>query len=78
MVGPENIYLAGVRDIVDEKDPWAHYDGRMGGMITIHSKADGKLKRRIELKSPPVFDGLASAAGKLFVICKDGSVLCFE
>jgi outer membrane protein assembly factor BamB len=78
LVGPENIYLAGVRDIVDEKDPWAHFDGRMGGMITIHSKADGKLKRQIELKSPPVFDGLASAAGKLFVSCKDGSVLCFE
>jgi outer membrane protein assembly factor BamB len=78
LVGPENIYLAGVRDIVDEKDPWAHYDGRMGGMITIHSKADGKLKRQIELKSPPVFDGLASAAGKLFVSCKDCTVLCFE
>ena len=78
LIGADNICLAGVRDLVDEKDPWAHYDGRMGGMITIHSKEDGKLKREIELESPPVFDGLASAAGKLFVSCKNGSVLCLE
>lgn len=78
LVGSDSLYLAGVRDIVDEQDPWAHYDGRMGGMLTIHSKSDGKLKREIDLKSPAVFDGLASAGGKLFISCKDGSVLCFE
>jgi len=78
VVGTENLYLAGVRDTVDQKDPWAHFDGRMGGLITIHSKSDGKLKRQIELASAPVFDGLASAGGMLFVSCKDGSVLCFE
>ncbi len=78
MVGPENLYLAGVRDQVDKKDPWAHFDGRKGGLLMIYSKKDGKLKREIELKSPPVFDGLASADKKLFVSCKDGSVICFE
>jgi hypothetical protein len=50
----------------------------MGGMITVHSKEDGRLVSQIELKSPAVFDGLASAGGKLFVSCKDGAVLCFE
>lgn len=78
LVGPNRLYLAGVRDKVDEDDPWAHFDGRMGGLITIHSKEDGKLIREIELTSPPVFDGLASANKRLFVSCKDGSVLCFE
>ena len=34
------------RDKVDEDDPWVHFDGRMGGLITIHSKEDGKLIRR--------------------------------
>lgn len=78
LIGSDNLYLAGVLDKVDSKDPWAHFDGRMGGLITIHSKADGKLKQQIELQSPPVFDGLASADNRLFVSCKDGSVLCLE
>ena len=78
LVGSDNLYLAGVRDIVDKQDPWTHYDGRMGGMLTIHSKSDGSLKREIDLESPAVFDGLASADRNLFVSCKDGTVLCFE
>jgi len=78
LVGSDKLYLAGVRDRVDEGDPWAHFDGRMGGLITIHSKSDGKLKSQMELESPPVFDGLASANGKLYISCRDGSVLCLE
>jgi hypothetical protein len=78
LVGSDKLFLAGVRDKIDAGDPWAHFDGKMGGMITVHSKENGKLVSEIELKSPPVFDGLASAGGKLFVSCKDGSVLCFE
>ena len=63
---------------MDEDDPWAHYDGMRGGMITVYSKGDGTLKSELALKSPPVFDGLAAAGGKLFASCKDGSVVCFE
>ncbi len=78
LVGAENLYLAGVRDKVDAEDPWAHFDGRKGGLITIHSKADGKMKSQVELESPPVFDGLAATGKRLFVSCRDGSVVCFE
>ena len=78
LVGSDKLFLAGVRDKIDASDPWAHFDGRMGGMITVHSKEDGRLVSQIELESPAVFDGLASAGGKLFVSCKDGAVLCFE
>jgi outer membrane protein assembly factor BamB len=78
LVGADNLYLAGVRDEVDKKDRWSHFDGQKGGLILVCSKHDGKLKSQIELKSPPVFDGLASADKKLFVSCRDGSVLCLE
>jgi len=78
LVGSDSLYLAGVRDVVDEDDPWAHYDGMRGGMITVYSKGDGTLKSELALKSPPVFDGLAAAGGKLFASCRDGSVVCFE
>ena len=78
LVGSDRLYLAGTRDKVDKEDPWAHFDGRSGALVIIYSKKDGKLMREIELTSPPVFDGLASADKKLFISCKDGSVLCFE
>ena len=78
LVGSDRLYLAGTRDKVDKEDPWAHFDGRRGALLISYSKKDGKLIRELELTSPPVFDGLASADKKLFVSCKDGSVLCFE
>jgi hypothetical protein len=78
LVGSDRLYLAGVRDKVDEEDRWAHFDGRRGGLILVCSKADGRIIGQMEVESPPVFDGLASAGGKLFVSCKDGSVLCYE
>jgi hypothetical protein len=78
LVGSDDLYLAGVRDEVEAEDPWAHFDGRMGGLIAICSKRDGQLRRQIELEFPPVFDGMASAINKLVVSCRDGSVWCFE
>ena len=78
LVGSDRLYLAGVRDKVDEEDPWAHFDGRRGGLILVCSKSDGRIIRQMEVESPAVFDGLASARGRLFVSCKDGSVLCYE
>ena len=78
LVGSDRLYLAGVRDKVDKEDPWAHFGGRRGGLILVCSKADGRIMRQMEVESPPVFDGLASAGGRLFVSCKDGSILCYE
>jgi hypothetical protein len=47
-------------------------------LAILREQQDGKRIREIALTSPPVFDGLASADNKLFVSCRDGSVLCFE
>jgi outer membrane protein assembly factor BamB len=38
----------------------------------------GKIVSRIDLDSPPVFDGLAAANGKLYLSCEDGSVICLR
>ena len=73
----DKVCVAGVRDVVDEKDPWAHLSGKMGAKLLVCSQADGKTKAEFDLASPPVFDGLASANGSLFVSCRDGSVVCF-
>lgn len=44
-------------------------------MITA-SDEDGGQIGRLELPSPPIFDGMAIANGKLFITLEDGSVLC--
>jgi outer membrane protein assembly factor BamB len=77
VVGLKHLYLAGTRDKRDPQDPWGHFDGRKGALLLICSKKTGETKAELELASPPVFDGLSVACSKLFVSCKDGSLICF-
>ncbi|MFC1497607.1 PQQ-binding-like beta-propeller repeat protein [Verrucomicrobiota bacterium] len=73
-----NLYLAGVADKTDEQDYWKYLEGRAGGIFAVYSKVDGKKIFQIELDSPPVFDGLSAANGKVFISLKDGNVVCWE
>ena len=41
------------------------------------SAADGKKLAEQKLDSPPVFDGLIAAGGRLYLATTDGRVLCF-
>jgi hypothetical protein len=36
------------------------------------------MQQMIDLESQPVWDGMAVAFGKLFVCCRDGSVVAFN
>jgi hypothetical protein len=59
-------------------DPYAAYEGRLGGAIWVYSAADGVKRAELPLKSPPVWDGMAAAGGKLFLAAADGSVVCLS
>ena len=48
-----------------------------GGVLLAVSKTGGNIKDRSELDSPPVFDGLAAARGRLYLSTQDGVILCF-
>lgn len=50
--------------------------GKQGGLLWAVAKADGKRLAEHKLESPPVFDGMAAAGGRLYVAMLDGSVLC--
>ena len=50
--------------------------GKQGGLLWAVAKADGKRLAEHKLDSPPVFDGIAAAGGRLYVSTMDGSVLC--
>jgi outer membrane protein assembly factor BamB len=58
-------------------DPYAAFEGRMGGMITVVSAKDGKQLAEYKLAAPVVWDGMAAANGRLFVSTETGTVQCF-
>ena len=70
------LLVAGVPDVVERVDPMAAFDGRSGGVLRVVSKTDGKKLAEYKLDSPPVFDGMAAAAGRLYLSTRDGKVTC--
>ena len=57
-------------------DPYAAYEGRLGGAIWVCSAVDGVKRAELPLGPPPVLDHMAAADGKLFVTSANGSVTC--
>jgi hypothetical protein len=62
--------------VFDEKDPYASFDGRLGARLVSVSAKDGKKLAERTLDSPPVFDGMIAAGGRLLVALEDGSLVC--
>jgi len=88
----DHLFVAGHPDFIDERrafrlpdDPEVQeqlkrqaeaLEGRHGGLLWVVAKTDGSPAVRYRLASPPVFDGLAAAGGRLFLSALDGSVQC--
>ena len=73
---PRHVVLAGTPDVVDRRDPWAALEGRAGGVLAIHARADGKQVAKTELDDAPLNDGLAAAGGRLYLTTVGGTVMC--
>ena len=48
-----------------------------GPAVWIASPQDGKKLTECALKAPPVWDGLAAARGRLFLVTTDGKITCY-
>ncbi len=72
----EKLFLAGTPDRVDPADPWAAFEARSGGVIRAISLRDGHKLAGGKLAAAPVFDGMATAYGRLFLATVDGHILC--
>jgi hypothetical protein len=86
------IFAAGPEDLLDEEDAVRQLDapatqakileaeaawaGANGALLWAVSAADGAKKSEVRLESPPVFDGMAAAGGRLYIAQMDGSVVC--
>lgn len=71
------LFVAGPPDVVDARDPLGAFEGRLGGRLYTIDAASGEKLRELALPSPPVFNGLAAARGRLFLTTEDGHVTCF-
>ncbi|MFH1716588.1 MAG: PQQ-binding-like beta-propeller repeat protein [Planctomycetota bacterium] len=72
----DTLFVAGPPDVLDPQDPYAAFEGRKGARLVAVSAADGKKVSEMPLESPPVFDGMIAASGRLFASLRDGSVVC--
>jgi outer membrane protein assembly factor BamB len=71
----DTLFAAGPPDVFDSKDPYAAFEARRGARLVAVSAADGKKLSETPLESPPVFDGMIAAGGRLFASLEDGSVV---
>ncbi|MCK4786124.1 MAG: hypothetical protein KAV87_20370 [Desulfobacteraceae bacterium] len=60
------------------KDALDKFEGRKGGVLLAVDKTTGGKLAELELPSSPVFDGMISANGRLFMSLMDGSVICLS
>jgi len=77
VLAARTLFIAGAPDVIKKDDPWAAFEGRTAAALWAVSAADGKKLAEYKLDAPPVFDGIAAASGRLYVVMADGGVCCF-
>jgi outer membrane protein assembly factor BamB len=60
---------------LEEQD--AALDGKSGGSLLAVKTDKGEIAGNLQLDSPPVWDGMAIAQGRLYVASVDGKVTCY-
>ena len=78
VLAQDTLFFGGPTDIFHADDPHAAWEGQKGGVVLAVSAADGRELGRLDLDSPPVYEGMAAANERLFVTTVDGSVVCLE
>ncbi|MCD6392423.1 MAG: LamG domain-containing protein, partial [Planctomycetes bacterium] len=92
VLAEKTLFVAGPPDLVDEPQAFAHIDqaqvkqslaeqaaameGKKGAVLMAVSTADPDESTQYQLDSPPVFDGMAVAGGRLYISTVNGKVLC--
>ncbi len=93
VLADKTLFIAGPPDVADEEKAFFHSDdagvqadmlnqtaalaGRKGALLWAVSASDGKKIREYKLGALPVWDGMATAYGRLYLSLKNGRVQCF-
>jgi len=91
-VAGDTLFIAGPPDVLDEEEAQKTYGseetqaklkaqdaalaGAQGAILLAVSTTDGKTLAEHKLASIPAWDGMAAAAGKLYMTTMDGAVVC--
>jgi outer membrane protein assembly factor BamB len=78
VLADQTLLVAGPPDVIPVDDPLAALEGRKGAALWAVSARDGKTLKECKLDHPPVFDGMAAAEDALFIVLKNGQVVCFK
>jgi hypothetical protein len=92
-VAGDELFVAGPADVVDERYAYRNpdvpdvrtllarqeeaYAGRQGGNLWVVDKNAGNVVARYAIDSIPVFDGMSTANGRLYVSDVEGNVTCY-
>ncbi|MGD8499833.1 MAG: PQQ-binding-like beta-propeller repeat protein, partial [Phycisphaerales bacterium] len=88
------LFVAGPPDLIDEEQAFRQINdqkvtrslteqaaalrGEKGALLLAVSATDGTQLAQYDIESPPVFDGMAAAAGRLYMATINGKVLSFR
>jgi hypothetical protein len=88
----DSLLVAGPPDVLDEDEAFrrpyeadvqtkktaqdAAYEGQGGAVLMALSASAGETKCELDLPSPPVWDGMAVADDRVFLVTTDGRVIC--
>ena len=94
LLSEQTLIVAGPPDLIDEEeiarkngeesmekllaDQLSALRGGRGALMKAFSAETGEPLWSIDLGSPPVFDGMAAADGRLFLVTLAGEVICFS
>jgi len=73
----DRLYVAGPPDPLAADDPIAALSGKRGGELLVVNPDSGQPGQSVKLSSPPVFDGLIAASGRLITSTLEGKVICW-
>jgi outer membrane protein assembly factor BamB len=90
----DQLLIAGPPDLIDEEAAFQDYadpatqkqlarqdaalKGKSGAIFHIVNAPTGEIRSERQLHSPPVFDGLIVAGGRVYVSLMDGTLVCYE
>jgi len=76
-LGKGHLVAAGPPDAIPTDDPLGPYEGRKGARMHVVDVATGEDTASFELPATPVFNGIAVAGGRLYLVATDGEVRCY-
>lgn len=76
VLADKTLFAAGTPDVVASSDPLSAFEGRMGAVLCAFAASDGRKLAEYKLDSPPIFDGMIAANGRLYISTQNSRLLC--